>query len=69
MTASSYDEIAEWYDSWLGSGALRDDPYWMVGSYHRALSIYVNTLAGAGLALQRVSEPRAGRCGMRCRPC
>lgn len=27
MTTSAYDEIAEWYDSWVGSGAMRDDPY------------------------------------------
>ncbi len=27
MTTSAYDEIAEWYDQWLGAHAMRDDPY------------------------------------------
>lgn len=27
MTRSPYDEIAEWYDTWLGSGSLREDPF------------------------------------------
>jgi ubiquinone/menaquinone biosynthesis C-methylase UbiE len=27
MAVSAYDEIAEWYDAWLGSGPLRDDPF------------------------------------------
>src|SRR5258708_34908715 len=27
VTLSSYDEIAEWYDTWLGSGSLREDPF------------------------------------------
>jgi len=25
---TTYDDIAEWYDSWLGPGALSEDPYW-----------------------------------------
>jgi ubiquinone/menaquinone biosynthesis C-methylase UbiE len=25
---SSYDDVAEWYDSWLGTGSMRDDPFW-----------------------------------------
>src|SRR5712691_4974999 len=27
MTLSPYDEIAEWYDTWLGPGALAEDPF------------------------------------------
>ena len=27
MTISTYDEIAEWYDRWLGTHAMPDDPY------------------------------------------
>ena len=27
MTASAYDDIAEWYDSWVGAGSLRDGPF------------------------------------------
>ncbi len=27
MTTSAYDDIAEWYDQWLGTHAMRDDPY------------------------------------------
>lgn len=27
MTISAYDEIAEWYDRWLGTHAMPDDPY------------------------------------------
>ncbi len=28
MDASSYDDIAEWYDNWLGNGSMHDDPFW-----------------------------------------
>jgi ubiquinone/menaquinone biosynthesis C-methylase UbiE len=28
LAVSTYDDIAEWYDTWLGAGSLRDDPYW-----------------------------------------
>jgi ubiquinone/menaquinone biosynthesis C-methylase UbiE len=28
VTASSYDDIAEWYDSWLGSGSMSEDSFW-----------------------------------------
>src|SRR5258708_26856783 len=27
VTLSPYDAIADWYDTWLGSGSLRDDPF------------------------------------------
>ncbi len=27
MTASAYDEIAEWYDGWLGGRSVHDDPF------------------------------------------
>ncbi len=27
MTVSAYDDIAEWYDSWIGAHALREDAY------------------------------------------
>lgn len=27
VTISAYDDIAEWYDQWLGTHAMRDDPY------------------------------------------
>ena len=30
MPARSYDDIADWYDEWVGAGALRDDPYFPV---------------------------------------
>ena len=26
MAVSSYDDIAEWYDEWVGTGPMRDDP-------------------------------------------
>ena len=25
---STYDDVAEWYDAWLGPGSLSDDPFW-----------------------------------------
>jgi SAM-dependent methyltransferase len=37
----------------------RPGPPGKVGAYHRTLSTYVNTLADAGLALERLSEPEA----------
>jgi 2-polyprenyl-3-methyl-5-hydroxy-6-metoxy-1,4-benzoquinol methylase len=27
MTTSTYDEIAEWYDWWVGTHSMREDPY------------------------------------------
>lgn len=27
MSTSTYDEIAEWYDEWVGTHSMRDDPY------------------------------------------
>lgn len=27
VMTSAYDDIAEWYDQWLGTHAMRDDPY------------------------------------------
>jgi ubiquinone/menaquinone biosynthesis C-methylase UbiE len=27
MTKSAYDDIAEWYDTWVGTHSMRDDPY------------------------------------------
>lgn len=27
MTVSSYDDIAEWYDHWLGSHSMSEDPF------------------------------------------
>ncbi len=27
MPVSPYDEIAEWYDGWVGTGSMRDDPF------------------------------------------
>ena len=28
MTSAAYDGIAEWYDQWIGTGAMGDDPYY-----------------------------------------
>ncbi len=28
MTTQSYDDIAEWYDGWVGTGSMREDPFW-----------------------------------------
>ena len=28
MVVTSYDDIAEWYDAWVGDGPLDDDPYY-----------------------------------------
>ncbi len=28
VTVNPYDDIAEWYDSWLGPGSMGDDPFW-----------------------------------------
>jgi 2-polyprenyl-3-methyl-5-hydroxy-6-metoxy-1,4-benzoquinol methylase len=27
MTTSAYDDIAEWYDTWVGTHSMREDPY------------------------------------------
>lgn len=27
MTASTYDDIAEWYDNWVGTHSMREDPF------------------------------------------
>ena len=27
MTVSPYDDIAEWYDSWVGTHAMREDAF------------------------------------------
>ncbi|MGH2460744.1 MAG: class I SAM-dependent methyltransferase [Chloroflexota bacterium] len=27
MVTSAYDAIAEWYDAWVGTGSMRDDPF------------------------------------------
>jgi hypothetical protein len=39
--------------------AERPGPPGKVGAYHRTLSTYVNALADAGLALERLAEPPA----------
>jgi len=28
VAVSVYDDIAAWYDSWLGTSAMREDPFW-----------------------------------------
>jgi ubiquinone/menaquinone biosynthesis C-methylase UbiE len=47
-----------WEEGYWRSEA-RTGPPGTVGSYHRTLSTYVNTLTDAGLMVERMSEPRA----------
>ncbi len=53
-TVGGYFEEGYW------SGPAHRNPSLPVGAYHRTLSTYVNTLAGAGLVLERMREvPRS----------
>lgn len=48
--ASSYDEIAEWYDSWVGTHSMSDDPYF------RAIEALMGEVAG-----QRICDLACGQ--------
>jgi ubiquinone/menaquinone biosynthesis C-methylase UbiE len=48
--ASSYDEIAEWYDTWVGTHSMSDDPYF------RAVEALIGDVAG-----QRVCDFACGQ--------
>lgn len=50
MTTSAYDEIAEWYEQWLGTHEMRDDPYFPA----------VEALMGA-VAGQRICDLACGQ--------
>lgn len=47
---SSYDEIAEWYDSWVGTHSMSDDPYF------RAIEALIGDVAG-----QRICDLACGQ--------
>jgi hypothetical protein len=51
--------VAGYFDEGYWRSDLRTGPPGKVGAYHRTLSTYVNALIGAGLTLERMSEPRA----------
>jgi 2-polyprenyl-3-methyl-5-hydroxy-6-metoxy-1,4-benzoquinol methylase len=48
--ASSYDEIAEWYDTWVGDHSMSDDPYF------RAVEALIGDVAG-----QRICDLACGQ--------
>jgi ubiquinone/menaquinone biosynthesis C-methylase UbiE len=48
--ASSYDEIAEWYDTWVGTHSMSDDPYF------RAVESLIGDVAG-----QRICDLACGQ--------
>jgi 2-polyprenyl-3-methyl-5-hydroxy-6-metoxy-1,4-benzoquinol methylase len=48
--ASSYDEIAEWYDNWIGTHSMSDDPFF------RPLEALIGVVAG-----QRVCDLACGQ--------
>src|SRR4051794_36104554 len=47
---SSYDEIAEWYDGWVGDHSMSDDPYF------RAVEALIGDVAG-----QRICDLACGQ--------
>lgn len=51
--------INGYWDEGYWRAADRPGPPGQIGAYHRTLSTYVNTLLGAGFALEAVSEPQA----------
>ena len=48
--ASSYDEIAEWYDNWVGTHSMSDDPYF------RAVEALIGDVVG-----QRICDLACGQ--------
>jgi SAM-dependent methyltransferase len=50
--------VSEYFTEGFWRSDQRPGPPGRVGSYHRTLGTYVNTLAEAGLAVERVDEPR-----------
>ena len=48
--ASSYDEIAEWYDTWIGTHSMSDDPFF------RPLEALIGDVAG-----QRICDLACGQ--------
>jgi ubiquinone/menaquinone biosynthesis C-methylase UbiE len=51
--------VSGYWDEGYWRSDTRTGPPGKVGSYHRTLSTYVNTLTDVGFALERMSEPRA----------
>ena len=51
--------VRRYWDEGYWRSDTRTGPPGKVGSYHRTLSTYVNSLTSAGLVLERLSEPRA----------
>jgi hypothetical protein len=51
--------VRGYFDEGNWRSDTRPGPPGKVGAYHRTLSTYLNTLADAGLELERVCEPRA----------
>ena len=51
--------VRGYWDEGYWRSDTRTGPPGKVGSYHRTLSTYVNSLTSAGLVLERLSEPRA----------
>src|SRR5437588_4840738 len=53
--ASSYDEIAEWYDSWVGAHSMSDDPYF------RAVEALIGEVAGRRICDLACGQGRVAR--------
>src|SRR5437588_7868102 len=53
--ASSYDEIAEWYDSWVGAHSMSDDPYF------RAVEALMGEVAGRDICDLACGQGRVAR--------
>jgi ubiquinone/menaquinone biosynthesis C-methylase UbiE len=52
--------VGEYFTEGFWRSDQRPGPPGRVGAYHRTLATYVNTLADAGLVLERLCEPRGG---------
>jgi SAM-dependent methyltransferase len=50
--------VSEYFTEGFWRSDERPGPPGRVGSYHRTLATYVNTLTAAGLAVERLREPR-----------
>ena len=55
---SRYFDPSEWVEQWRFTGAPADAAAFSSPRFDRTLSEYVNTLIGAGFALERIEEPR-----------